>query len=240
MQARSNEPSRIAPQRRFIVLLIALLLVLVITPVWRLLAPASTPGAARVVVAIVFMIMLVAAGYAVGRSVRMLIVASTLAALVGVLQILVLLIDGPGVRAANQLATILFVGYLITQGLRYLFTVHTVTMDTIAASLCIYILLGLLWSSVFTLTEILVPGSFAFAYAEEVQPGRFGDPGSGAALYYSLVTLSTLGYGDVVPTSPSARLFAAIEAIIGQAYLAVIVARLVGLQIAGRVANQGR
>lgn len=237
MQAEDNDSIRTAPQNRFIVLLAALFLVLVTTPVWRLIVPTSTPGAARLAIVIVFLVMLISAGFAVVRNRRMLVLASALAALIGILQILSLFIESDGMHAANQLATILFLCYIISQGLRYLFTVRTVTMDTVAASLCVYILLGLLWSSLYMLTEVVVPGSFAFAHAEDVRPGRFGDPGSGAALYYSLVTLSTLGYGDVVPTSPSARLFAAIEAIIGQAYLAVLVARLVGLQIAGRVAT---
>ena len=50
-------------------------------------------------------------------------------------------------------------------------------------------------------------------------------------LYYSFITLTTLGYGDVVPVSAAARMFAAIEAVMGQLYLAVLVARLVGLHI---------
>ena len=57
------------------------------------------------------------------------------------------------------------------------------------------------------------------------------DQGS-LALYYSLVTISTLGYGDVVPTSGVSRMLAAAQAVTGQTYLAVLVARLVGLQIA--------
>ena len=55
--------------------------------------------------------------------------------------------------------------------------------------------------------------------------------GSGLAFYYSFVTLSTLGYGDVSPLNPIARMFSYTEAITGQVYLAVLVARLVGLHI---------
>lgn len=50
-------------------------------------------------------------------------------------------------------------------------------------------------------------------------------------IYYSFVTLTTLGYGDIVPVSPSARSLATLEALTGQLYLTVLVARLVGLQI---------
>ena len=71
--------------------------------------------------------------------------------------------------------------------------------------------------------DSLVPGSLrhgqdqAFTAAEMV--------------YYSFVTLTTLGYGDIVPVSPSARALATLEALTGQLYLTVLVARLVGLHI---------
>jgi len=60
---------------------------------------------------------------------------------------------------------------------------------------------------------------------------RLGGRQSVFPLYYSFVTMTTLGYGDIVPRSSSARMFAAIEALMGQLYLAVLVARLVGLHI---------
>ena len=53
------------------------------------------------------------------------------------------------------------------------------------------------------------------------------------SLYFSFVTLTTLGYGDITPTSPAARMLAVVEAIMGQLYIAVLVARLVGAYIAG-------
>ena len=61
---------------------------------------------------------------------------------------------------------------------------------------------------------------------------RFGGEHSVNPLYYSFVTLTTLGYGDISPASSMARMLAAIEAVVGQVYLTVLVARLVGLHIA--------
>ncbi len=60
---------------------------------------------------------------------------------------------------------------------------------------------------------------------------RFGGKQSIYPVYFSFVTLTTLGYGDIVPTSATARMLAAAEAVTGQLYLAVLVARLVGLHI---------
>ena len=60
---------------------------------------------------------------------------------------------------------------------------------------------------------------------------QFGGERTIVAIYYSFVTMSTLGYGDIVPTSSLTRMCAALQAVVAQLYLAVLVARLVGLQI---------
>ena len=58
--------------------------------------------------------------------------------------------------------------------------------------------------------------------------------------YFSFVTLTTLGYGDIVPVSGPAKTFSTLEAIVGQLYIALLVARLVGLHTAQSIANKGR
>ena len=61
---------------------------------------------------------------------------------------------------------------------------------------------------------------------------ELGGRATALTLYYSIVTLTTLGYGDITPRTPPARMFAAMEAVTGQIYLTVLVARLVGMHIA--------
>jgi len=61
---------------------------------------------------------------------------------------------------------------------------------------------------------------------------RFDDRSSAVALYFSFVTITTLGYGDIVPVSEAARMLASFEAFTGQVYITILVARLVGLHIA--------
>jgi hypothetical protein len=68
---------------------------------------------------------------------------------------------------------------------------------------------------------------------------RIGTGQPVGVLYFSFVTLTTLGYGDVVPTSPVTRTLASLEAITGQLYLTVLVARLVGLHIAESLGQRG-
>src|SRR5262245_25353603 len=104
-----------------------------------------------------------------------------------------------------------------------------VTADTVAGAICFYLLLGVIWALIYALVELAHPGSF-------VDGGRPVSSATGGhrllvpeLLYLSLVTLSTLGYGDILPVTPQARMLAAIEAIIGPLYLAVLIARLVSL-----------
>jgi hypothetical protein len=124
--------------------------------------------------------------------------------------------------------------------LAFLFRQQRITFNMICASLCVYLLLGVLWAMGYSVLEVLEPGSFLFTLAGEDQHYhmRFGGEESIYPLYYSLVTMTTLGYGDIVPTSPSARMFAAVEALTGQLYLAVLVARLVGLHISQAAAGE--
>ena len=81
--------------------------------------------------------------------------------------------------------------------------------------------------------DTIQPGSFHVSFEETDDPARmrFGSRHSSFAIYYSFVTMSTLGYGDIVPRTPTTRMLAAIQAIIGQLYLTVLIARLVALHI---------
>jgi hypothetical protein len=108
-----------------------------------------------------------------------------------------------------------------------------VTADKIYGALCVYLLIGLTWGFMFLTLEGVQPGSFSLGQG---QPnGIAKDPAT--LVYFSFVTLSTVGYGDITPLSPPARSLAFMEAIIGQIYLAVLVARLVGLHIASSMAG---
>jgi hypothetical protein len=97
-----------------------------------------------------------------------------------------------------------------------------VTRGRLYASVSLYLMLGTFYFSVFNLLEVTHPGSFA----EGALPALTGiSPNS--LLYFSMVTLTTLGYGDILPVSPPARMLAALEAATGVLYIAITVARLV-------------
>jgi hypothetical protein len=106
-----------------------------------------------------------------------------------------------------------------------------VTVDTIAGAACAYTLLALVWGGLYSLLEALHPGSFDIPAVWRIGPS--GDPNA-ALVYFSFVTLTTVGYGDITPQWPGAGGLAASEAVVGQLYLAITIARLVGLHTSRR------
>lgn len=103
-----------------------------------------------------------------------------------------------------------------------------VTGETISMAISVYLLLGLNWSLLYSMMAVRQPGAFhvaggtAIANPDDIFP---------LMLYFSLTTLSTIGYGDITPVSLQARFAAVAEGITGQLYLAILVARLVSLHM---------
>jgi len=124
------------------------------------------------------------------------------------------------------LLTVLFLGFVIVSLLSVVFRTRRVVTDTVLGAICIYFLIGYAWGHGFAIIELRRPASFG-GLDEAVEPGRLH-----ALIYYSLGTLTTLSAGDIVPLTPPVRTLSVIEAATGQLYLTVLIARLVGLQIA--------
>jgi voltage-gated potassium channel len=118
----------------------------------------------------------------------------------------------------------LFYIFLIIVILKYIFKEKVITGDMIVGAICVYLLLGVAWASMFSITEILHPGSFNIPEGMDSELSHFS--------YYSFVTLTTLGYGDITPLTATARSLSVLEAITGQLYIAILIARLVGIHIA--------
>jgi len=128
---------------------------------------------------------------------------------------------------ASQVATILLIIIAFAAAMNaFLFTLTggRPNSEHVFASLSAYLLAGFFFALFYWIVEDLARESF-FLQATGVMEGKFSLE---QAVYFSFVTLSTLGYGDIVPVSPVARGLAIGEAILGQLYLAVLVARLVG------------
>ena len=218
---------------RFTVLLCALMILVFASPIADVVRKKSPGLFSQLLVLICLDIMLLSALFAISRSRRQLITAALLSVPGLILQIVDTFYATAQIRGCGYLFTIVFLGYVIVLIIKALFRQRTVNANIICASLCAYLLIGLLWAFIYSLIEIFLPGSFSIsdAHLDVSRDLNVTGAQSGFAIYYSLITLSTLGYGDVIAVNPISRAFAYSEAVIGQIYLAVLVARLVGLQI---------
>lgn len=132
-------------------------------------------------------------------------------------------LETPATRLLGSTFLFIFLLFAALVILRYLFTEKEVTKDVIIGAVCVYFLIGFAWGIFFMLMEHFHPGSFKI-HQDPVEKGAW-------FVYYSFVTLTTLGYGDITPLSGPARSLAVLEAVTGQLYLAVLIARLVGIHI---------
>ena len=127
------------------------------------------------------------------------------------------------VRKEIVFAVLLFLFTTITIFI-HLLKSREVTSEILFASVCVYLLVGLTWAALYIFIDIIYPNSFIDVGDNiAITAPRF--------LFFSYITLTTVGYGTMTPISDPARSLALLEAIIGQLYLAILVARLVGLHI---------
>jgi hypothetical protein len=121
-------------------------------------------------------------------------------------------------------AALVLVAFVVVNLLRFVWRAPSVNIEVLCASISAYLMLGLMWTMAYWLVDRLTPGAFAF----NTNAGRQSMNGFNA-FYFSFVTLSTVGYGDITPVSKVARMLAAMEAMTGLLYVAVLIARLVAL-----------
>ena len=202
-------------------LLAALLLDILIVPL--LLALGAGMPVARAVMALVLLAAFVAVG-------------STWIAGIGMLVAVVAMVVSEIVHSDTALAVelvmrMLFIGYAIFHMTREILRQgDAVTLDTIAGAACVYMLLGVIWANGYLLLEHLRPGSFVIPDDWRLPGNQIGP----ALVFFSYVTLTTVGYGDIRAAGPAAGGLAVVEAIVGQLFLAVTIARLVGQHLSKR------
>ncbi len=125
----------------------------------------------------------------------------------------------PTLRNLSTLSAFLVLAFAV--GINVFASGHA-TGDRVFGAIVLYLLIGLIWAVAYAALDLQSPASFSG------HPG--GDSGLADWVYFSFVTLTTVGYGDIVPVARAARSLAILEALIGQLYPAVIIARLVSLQ----------
>ena len=118
-----------------------------------------------------------------------------------------------------SIVVVLLVGNLLREGTR-------VTVDTLCGAFSAYLILGLIWMFFYMLLELAEPGSLVHGSGEPLAESGFD-----RFLGFSFATLTTLGYGNIAPATQRADAIATLEAVVGQVFVAVVIARLVALQI---------
>ena len=131
---------------------------------------------------------------------------------------------------------LIFFSYLSFIIFRYIFETYVVSADKIFAAICLYLILGLIWSFIYLLIEIWHPGSFTVEEYEDItiQSCRIL---LHQFLYFSFMTITTVGFGDITAATRVGRSWVMLEAVVGQFYLTVIIARLVALHISSSIKN---
>jgi len=132
------------------------------------------------------------------------------------------------------IGAILLVAFVIFHLLTFVLRAPAVSTEVLCASISAYLLLGLVWTFAYWLVAELIPGAFSL----NVTSGADSSIKSFNGFYFSFITLSTVGYGDITPVAPVARMLAAAEAMTGLLYVAVLIARLVALHAAPNPTNE--
>jgi hypothetical protein len=129
---------------------------------------------------------------------------------------------------------LLFVLLLFGQILRYILRATRVNSEVLCAAVAGYLLLGFLWALAYILTARLSADAFTFSAGPAA-----GDVMKGfTALYFSFITLCTVGYGDIMPVTGPARMLAMMEGVTGMFYMAVLIARLVAIHSSTQAARR--
>jgi ion channel len=137
-------------------------------------------------------------------------------------------------EAVSAAAGMAFLAFVVVNLFRFILHAPRVDSDVLCAAISAYLLLGLLWALAYILVGSLSPDAFRFTTGPPESRSMEGFN----AFYFSFVTLSTIGFGDIAPVSNVARMLVVMEAITGLFYMAILIARLVSMQPLRRSAER--
>lgn len=166
--------------------------------------------------------------YAVSARRAQWIIALALAIPAGALNTVLAFRPEMPIAVPTLIFTILFLVFTLVSLLRAVIRSERVTSDTIYGALSVYLLMAIAWGAAYLLLETLQPGAISMDATRH--PNHTMDWSD--CVFYSFVTLTSVGYGDIVPLSAQARSLSILEAVSCMMYVAVLIARLVGLHAA--------
>jgi len=196
----------------------------------------SETGFGFIVLRLVTILLLGAAVYSVSERRWHFIAAIALASPVVVAHMATTMLGEPRALILRMGMSALFFAYIAGLISTYLLKQDRVSADMILGAINVYLLLAIGFMFLHAFVEIVNPGAYLYQ-GKSLSVVLQGDPEIEALaflFYFSVVTLTTLGYGDIAPAVPAARMLCSLEAVIGQLFVAVFIARLVSLHISRR------
>ena len=146
----------------------------------------------------------------------------TLTILSGLLTVIYAFLPYVWLGVLIALITLTFLFFSSYIAFKSVFSIGQININQLYGAACIYLMLALIWAIFYMLIDLFLGPNLSNLNAENA----FWE-----YLYFSFVTLTTLGYGDISPLTPASRVLAGFEAVVGQFYLTILVAALVGLHI---------
>ena len=201
---------------RFLVLLISLLLFFIIYPMLE------QSVIARRVLNLFFLWILLSGVYAIANTRGPLIFSLALVVITTVLRWVDYFYQLNALSILEFSFNVILFVFIGVHILKFILRQRIITAELIYAGLSVYLIFGLAWASIYYVIDMLKPGSFILSNPDNPRQDFF------QMWYFSMVTLTTLGYGDIAPATMIARVFVVLEAIMGQFYLAILIASLVG------------
>ena len=230
--ARRNHPGR------YTLLLFTILLLLVSQPFF------VAHSDFQMLATLLMIFVLLAALYTLNLGKVFFVIGLTIMAVAALSRLILQFTHSRSFEVITAVSSSLFLMITVFAVVSRLFTVKRVTLDTISAAICAYLLMALAWGFGFALVEIEHPGSFSVKLLTAAAPGASTVIETlHNFIYYSFVCLTTTGYGDIAPISDGARIMSVLESVTGQLYLTILVARLVSIEVAqsmmeGRVSSR--
>ncbi|KAB2835016.1 MAG: two pore domain potassium channel family protein [Candidatus Dadabacteria bacterium] len=131
--------------------------------------------------------------------------------------------------------SMLFFIFVTVTILEHILKSEEVTTDTLYGAVCVYLLLGIMWASIYGFLEYVSPGIVFEGYDKAIHTKL----STNELIYYSYTTLATIGYGDITSVTPVGRIISVLEAIFGQLYIAFLVARLISIYTTNALRKKG-
>lgn len=192
-------------------------------------------GWGRIVVSAALLLVMASALVAIWRHHKIAVFGTVLAVGAIVAGVLAYYFEIPLARPILTAIEFTFLSVLSISILLDVMRAKRVTMDTVFGACCVYLMFGMTWTGIYELIEILSPGSFDFGSLGAAESAVAGFETMSKLSYFSFITMTTVGYGDVTPLSPAARAFSSLQGLVGQLYMAIVIARFVAMELSERM-----